>query len=56
MAALLDPRFKKLDFMKDDDERQRIIQVLYDEYGEISTTKSIRTRWDFALIQRFIHV
>jgi hypothetical protein len=38
--------------------RERIIKILYDEYGEISsetspTRKSIRTRWNFALIQDY---
>ncbi len=37
MAALLDPRYKNLDFIDDEDERQRIIQKLHDEYDEISS-------------------
>src|SRR6266542_2979416 len=36
MAALLDPRYKNLDFVKDEDERQQIIQKLRDEYNKIN--------------------
>jgi hypothetical protein len=35
MSALLDPRYKNLDFIDDDTERQRIIQKLRDEFNEI---------------------
>ncbi|CAB4428330.1 unnamed protein product [Rhizophagus irregularis] len=36
MAALLDPRYKNLDFVEDEDERQQIIQKLRDEYNKIN--------------------
>lgn len=35
MAALLDPRYKNLDFIEMDTERERIIQKLRDEIGEV---------------------
>ncbi|EXX50591.1 hypothetical protein RirG_269370 [Rhizophagus irregularis DAOM 197198w] len=36
MAALLDSRYKNLDFVKDEDEKQQIIQKLCDEYNKIN--------------------
>jgi hypothetical protein len=39
MAALLDPRYKNLDFL-DDDEKQRIIQKLRSELGGVETSTS----------------
>jgi len=35
MATLLDPRYKDLDFLGDDSEKQQTIQKLRDEYNEI---------------------
>ncbi|PKC61946.1 hypothetical protein RhiirA1_268627 [Rhizophagus irregularis] len=39
MAALLDPRYKSLDFL-DEDEKQRIIQKLRSEFGEVEIPAS----------------
>ncbi|EXX50412.1 hypothetical protein RirG_271130 [Rhizophagus irregularis DAOM 197198w] len=39
MAALLDPRYKNLDFL-DDDEKQRIVQKLRSELGGVKTSTS----------------
>ena len=35
MAALLDPRYKNLDFLEIDDEKEQIIQKLRNEIGEV---------------------
>ncbi|GBC17784.2 hypothetical protein RIR_jg22299.t1 [Rhizophagus irregularis DAOM 181602=DAOM 197198] len=39
MAALLDPRYKNLDFL-DDNEKQRIVQKLCSELGGVETSTS----------------
>ncbi|CAG8842699.1 26701_t:CDS:1, partial [Racocetra persica] len=40
MAALLDPRYKSLDFLENDTEKQQVIQKLRDELGEIEEITS----------------
>jgi hypothetical protein len=39
MAALLDPRYKNLDFIDNEDEKQQIIQRLRDEFNEIEGSR-----------------
>jgi len=40
MAALLDPRYKNLDFIEIDTEKERIIEKLRDEIGEVEVPES----------------
>ncbi|CAG8472367.1 1209_t:CDS:2 [Scutellospora calospora] len=39
-ATLLDPRYKSLDFLSDDSEKQLTIQKLYDEFSKIENSVS----------------
>ena len=40
MAALLDPRYKSLDFLENDDEKEQVIQKLRNEIGEVEVPES----------------
>jgi hypothetical protein len=40
MAAFLDPRYKNLDFVEIDTEKERIIQKLHNEIGEVEVLRS----------------
>ena len=40
MAALLDPRYKELDFLELEDQRDKIIQKLYSEFNELKSNNS----------------